>query len=236
LSQREDYPNQDTPEELLSRFQRGEQCIFGEIVRAFQRELYSYLVRYTGDSQLAEDIFQNTFLQVYLKISQYEIGRPARPWIYRIATNQAIDYLRSVNRHQAISLEQTLAPGDDSPVSLLEILPEDNAGPAESITREEDRLRIRKAIVGLPAMLRGVVILAYFQDLKYHEIAEILEIPVGTVKSRLHNALNKIQLLYKEQSPQEFPVEEADEETKSPTANEKAKTKTPGNATKRLSH
>ena len=75
--------------------------------------MYGYLRRYLGDGDLAEDVFQNTFLQVYLKSGQYETGRAVRPWLYAIATNQAIDALRRQGRHQAVSLEQAReATGD----------------------------------------------------------------------------------------------------------------------------
>src|SRR5436309_895283 len=95
-----------TDEELLARFRRGVTEAFGELLRRFQRELYGYLRRYLADDTLAEDVFQNTFLQVYLKSGQFEAGRSVRPWLYAIATNQAIDALRRQGRHQAVSLEQ----------------------------------------------------------------------------------------------------------------------------------
>src|SRR3954467_14359447 len=95
-----------TDEELLERFRRGEADLFGVLVRRYERELYGYLRRYLGDAALAEDVFQNTFLQLYVKSGQYEKGRPVRPWLYTIATHQAIDALRRNGRHQAVSLEQ----------------------------------------------------------------------------------------------------------------------------------
>ncbi len=199
-----------TDEELLIRLRLGETELFGTLVRRYQRELYAYLLRYTGDAHLAEDVFQNTFLQIHLKKEQYEPGRPVRPWLYRIATNQAIDLLRNVNRHQAVSLEQSSAPTADSVVSLLELVPETNVGPVEFVLREEDRSRVRQAVLQLPEMLRGVVILAYFQELKYTEIADILDIPVGTVKSRLHNALQRLHRIWSERNPTPEDAKERD--------------------------
>src|SRR5262245_43309213 len=76
--------------------------------------MYGYLCRYVKDAALAEDVFQNTFLQVYLKSGQYEAGRRVRPWLYTIATHQAIDAMRRKGRHLAVSLEQSHeAPGED---------------------------------------------------------------------------------------------------------------------------
>src|SRR5579871_6220041 len=93
-------------EDLLASFCRGETEAFGLLVRRYERELYGYLRRYLGDSNLADDVFQNTFLQLYIKSSKYEQGRPVRPWLYTIATHQAIDALRRNGRHQAVSLDQ----------------------------------------------------------------------------------------------------------------------------------
>src|SRR6516165_8073613 len=81
-------------EDLLTYFCKGQKEAFGVLVRRYERELYGYLRRYVGDSSLADDVFQNTFLQLYVKVGQYEAGRPVRPWLYTIATHQAIDALR----------------------------------------------------------------------------------------------------------------------------------------------
>src|SRR5438067_7094687 len=99
-----DTPTTCSDEELLKRFREGETPAFGLLLRRYEGELYGYLRRYLGDSELAEDVFQNTFLQLYTKIHQYETGRPVRPWLYAIATNQAIDALRRQNRHQVLRL------------------------------------------------------------------------------------------------------------------------------------
>src|SRR5438874_11629145 len=108
-------------EDLLTRFCKGQTEAFGALVRRYERELYGYLRRYLGDANLAEDVFQNTFLQVYLKSGQYEAGRPVRPWLYTIATHQAIDALRRNGRHQAVSLdEQREAAGEGDCQRLLE--------------------------------------------------------------------------------------------------------------------
>jgi RNA polymerase sigma-70 factor (ECF subfamily) len=181
-------------EELLARFCRGQTEAFGVLLRRYERELYGYLRRYLGDGDLAEDVFQNTFLQLYVKSGQYEIGRPVRPWLYTIATHQAIDALRRNGRHQAASLSQNQRELPDGEVrSLLELLETRGPGPLESAQGEERRERVRASVDQLPDFLRQVVILAYYQGLKYREIADILDIPVGTVKSRLHAALMKLQ-------------------------------------------
>ena len=107
-----------TDEDLLLTY--ANQCdrrAFEELVRRYERELYTYLRNYLGDAGLAEDAFQGTFLQVHRKCRQYDAARAVRPWLYAIATNQAIDLLRSNRRHKAISLN-VAAYSDDSSDAL----------------------------------------------------------------------------------------------------------------------
>ncbi len=181
-------------EDLLGRFRRGQREAFGVFVKRYERELYGYLRRYLGDANLADDVFQNTFLQLYTKIGTYEPGRPVRPWLYTIATHQAIDALRRNGRHQALSLDQQRDEQAGGEVqNLVASLESRTPGPIDQAQGEERRQCVRASVDRLPDFLRQVVILAYYQGLKYREIADILGIPVGTVKSRLHAALVKLQ-------------------------------------------
>ena len=187
-------PPPDSDETLLARLREGEREVFGALVRRYERELFGYLRRYLGDDDLADDVFQNTFLQVFLKIQQYEVGRPARPWLYAIATNQAIDALRRRNRRVADRPAETVsAPDEDGePRPLFELLPAPGDTPPDAADRAEQRERVRAAVDALPDLLRQAVILVYFQGMKYQDAAEVMDIPVGTVKSRLHAALLKL--------------------------------------------
>lgn len=180
-------------EELLALFRQGTTEAFGALVRRYEGELYGYLRRYLADSDLAEDVFQTTFLQLYTKINQYEAGRPVRPWLYAIATNQAIDALRRKNRHQILRLNMDGEDSRDTETpDLMTLLETRDPGPVEQLQAEERRQMIRATVDRLPDFLRQVVILAYYQGLKYKDIAGILGIPVGTVKSRLHTAMCKL--------------------------------------------
>ena len=187
-------------EELLARFCKGETEAFGALVRRYEKELYGYLRRYVGDADLAEDVFQNTFLQVYTKGRQFEEGRSVRPWLYAIATNQAIDALRKAGRHPMVSLDRPAesGPGDDPPPSLVDALPGSEAGPLEKAQARERHERVRASVDRLPETLKQVLLLAYYQGMKYRDIADVLGIPVGTVKSRLHAALVKLQQIWDE--------------------------------------
>jgi RNA polymerase sigma-70 factor (ECF subfamily) len=183
-------------EELMRRYREEARAeIFTELVHRYERELYRYLARYLGDPSLAEDVFQNTFLQVHLKRGLFEEGRPFRPWLYAIATHQAVDALRKVGRHPTVSLDQRVGGGgrESDAGNLIDLLVSENAGPLAELQDAERQQWVRESIARLPDTLRQTLMLAYHQDLKYREIAEILKIPVGTVKSRLHAALEKLQ-------------------------------------------
>ena len=159
--------------------------LFNELVHRYERELYRYLARYLGDPTAAEDVFQNTFLQVHLKRGLFENGRPFRPWLYAIATHQAVDALRKAGRHPTVSLDSvsSAARSESEAGNLIDLLVSENASPLVELQESERQQWVRDSIAKLPDALRQTLILAYHQDLKYREIAEILKIPVGTVKS-----------------------------------------------------
>ncbi len=183
-------------EELMNRYrEEGRAALFNELVHRYEAELYRYLARYLGDATTAEDVFQNTFLQVHLKRGLFENGRPFRPWLYAIATHQAVDALRKAGRHPTVSLDQRVsaARSESDAGNLVDLLTSDTSGPLADLQESERQEWVRESVARLPDTLRQTLILAYHQDLKYREIAEILKIPVGTVKSRLHAALEKLQ-------------------------------------------
>ena len=183
-------------EALMSRYREsGQTADFNELIRRYERELYRYLARYLGDASLAEDVFQNTFLQVHLKRALRGTRRPLPPLAsYAIATHQAVDTLRKAGRHPTVSLDQRSgsSSGDAEPGALIDLLVNEGPGPLAELQEKERQEWVKKSIDRLPETLKQALILAYYQDLKYREIADILEIPVGTVKSRLHAALAKL--------------------------------------------
>jgi len=181
-------------EELLLKYRaHGDRRAFGELVKRYERELYSYLQRYLGDATLAEDVFQATFLQVHLKCQQFEQDRKVRPWLYTIATHQAIDCQRRNKRHKLVSLDRRHGEdGDSEPSALLDLLEARDPSPDDNLETVERRDWAREAVARLPETLRVAVNLIYHQGLKYREAAEILKVPVGTVKSRLHTAMLRL--------------------------------------------
>jgi RNA polymerase sigma-70 factor (ECF subfamily) len=181
----------DSDEVLLRRCRSGrDPAAFESLVRRYETELFSYLRRYLGSAEMAEDVFQATFLQVHLKQDQFEEGRRFRPWLYTIATNQAIDAQRRNKRHRMVSLDNHT--GDDDIGTLVDMLAGNGKTAAEQLQAEEARDWVRSAVDDLPEPLRAALVLVYHQGMKYREAADVLGIPVGTVKSRLHSALLKL--------------------------------------------
>lgn len=185
-------------EELLRAYcdsQDGD--AFGELVQRYEAELFHYLRNYLGSATLAEDVFQSTFLAVHARCGTFEDGRRFRPWLYAVATHQAIDALRRMRRHQNTSLDSAVGESSDrgsgeESQSFYNLLDDEGMDPATSFWMQEDAQLVQQAVDMLPELLRQVVLLVYFQGLKYREAAESLGVPVGTVKSRLHAAVAKL--------------------------------------------
>jgi RNA polymerase sigma-70 factor (ECF subfamily) len=183
-----------TDEQLLLEYREtGDREAFDRLVHRYERELYGYLRRYLGDADMAEDVFQRTFLQVHLKCDKFDADRKVRPWLYTVATNQAIDHQRRNRRHRMVSLDRHngVNPEDENG-SLAQLLDSAEPDPFEQAELAERGARLRAAVDQLPPLAREVVLLVYFQGLKYREAAEVMSIPVGTVKSRLHAAISKL--------------------------------------------
>lgn len=189
---------QRTDEELLLAYRdHGDRQAFNELVYRYEAELYNYLRNYLGDAQMAEDAFQNTFLQVHLKCGQFERGRRVRPWLYTVAVNQAIDAHRRNRRHRLLSLDRRAGTeqGWEESSTLNDVLNGVETDPAQAFASAEEGASLRQAVDRLPEGLRQAVLLVYFQGLRCRDAAEILGIPVGTIKSRLHAAIQRLGVI-----------------------------------------
>ena len=183
-----------TDEELVVEYRTdGDREVFALLVRRYERELYSYLRRYLGSAEMAEDVFQATFLQVHLKCDRFDANRRFRPWLYTVATNQAIDAQRRNKRHRNVSLDagHRVQDGDDS-AKLMDLLISQDPNPFDNVAQMERAQWVEEALDKLTDPMRSVVNLVYYQGMKYREAAEVLSVPVGTVKSRLHAAILKL--------------------------------------------
>jgi RNA polymerase sigma-70 factor, ECF subfamily len=176
-------------------------AVFTELVARYQRELYNYLRRFLGDATLAEDVFQATFLQVHVKRDVFESGRKFRPWLYTIATNQAIDAQRRNKRHRRLSLNQPQQASGEATGALIDLVAGAAGDPAEAAESSEQSEWVRGEVETLPEPLRNAVKLVYFRGMKYRDAAKVMSVPVGTVKSRLHAAIQRLGQAWRDWQP-----------------------------------
>jgi RNA polymerase sigma-70 factor (ECF subfamily) len=176
-------------EQLLLRYTQGETGAFEELVRRYHRELFRFLARFLGDATLAEDVFQETFLQVHVSAESFDVTRRLKPWLFTIAANKARDALRGRGRRQMAELDAEVGQGDEGATRFIDLMPGNVPDPSEKISNQEAAAAVRMIVDRMPANLRVVLLLSYFHDFAYKEIAEVLNVPLGTVKSRLHVAV-----------------------------------------------
>jgi len=175
--------------ELLIRYMAGEEDAFRELVSRYKNSLYAFLRRFLNRQELVEDVFQETFLQLYMSKENFDTTRPLRPWLFTIAANKAKDALRKMQRQSSIELGAIADAGDVSIDDVVNLLDSYKTTPVEEVSKDETARRVREIIANMPEKLRGILILAYFEQFSYKQMAEILSIPIGTVKSRLHTAV-----------------------------------------------
>ena len=183
-------------EELLAKHIAGEPGHFQILVERYSGELFQFLARFTGSRAMAEDAIQEAFLQVHLAGSSFDPDRRFKPWLFTIAANKARDMLRSKARHPEMPLDAGVRGPEDSQ-SFMVFLADESGGPVQRFEESEQRELVRQVVRQMPDNLREVITLGYFQRFPYKEMAEILDIPLGTVKSRLHAAVAHFARAYR---------------------------------------
>jgi RNA polymerase sigma-70 factor (ECF subfamily) len=157
------------------RLRRGDPDAFDALLNRYQNRLFRYLLRFTGNSAVAEDLFQQTWLRVLTKIHRYDERRPFEPWLFSVARNLAIDHLRKVSPE---SLDETGEAWISEAPSHLE----------ELIERERRGL-LERRVHALPAIYREAVTLRFEEEMTFEEMALVLGAPLSTVKSRVQRAV-----------------------------------------------
>ena len=175
-------------EELVRRFGSGDRSAFSELVRRYQSRVYSLCFRWLRDPAKAEEVAQDVFIALYKSLADFRGESKLSTWIFRVATNHCKNRLvygnrRREDRHE--SIDAPVGGDDDGPVKQYAI---DAPGPDASINRAEASRLLQAALDALDDDKREIVLLRDVDDLSYEEIAELLQLPKGTVKSRLHRA------------------------------------------------
>lgn len=195
-------------EQLLAKALTGDQAAFRVLVERYASEVFQFVVRFTRSAALAEDVVQETFLQVYQSAASFDPARSFRPWLFAIAANKARDQLRSAGRRREVGLAAGAGSRDDQEVSLLDFLSAEAASPSEAMEVDEQREVVRGIVSRMPDNLREVLVMGYYHHFPYKDIADMLGIPLGTVKSRLHAAVSHFAEAYKLAKGKETAIEQ----------------------------
>ncbi len=174
---------------LITECLQGRAEAFGELVRRYQARLYNSVYRLLDQAEDAQDVVQDAFLNAYQSLGSFNGRSEFFTWLYRIAFNTAI----SLKRKKRVVL--SIEPGQNDELGVEP--PDDSLGihPGDALERAEDESRLLRALAQLSAEHRAVLILADLDEQKYETIAEILQVPIGTVRSRLHRARGELRNL-----------------------------------------
>jgi len=179
-----------TDESLLNAHLQGDRSAFRQLVQRYGDSLLGYLFHMTGDRDQAEDLFQETFKKVHEKAGTFH-GLYFKGWLFAIATRAAIDHIRRRKRLSAASLDQTDdCDGADCPRSAATA--DNTTDPGIEIIKQEQKQLVRRAVDDLPDKQRATLILAYYQQLSYKEVAQVLGCSIGTVKTQMSRALGTL--------------------------------------------
>ena len=174
-------PAAEQDQEDIRRFQRGEVAGFEALMVRYRQRAYGMAISYVGNHDDAMDTVQKVFIRIHRSLARFRVGEPFPPWFYRIVRNTALNQKRDETRHKG-----------DCPLEWV-TEPARLPSPLQAAEAEELKSRLWTAIDTLAPDLREVFLIYTFQGLKYREIAELLDIPLGTVMSRLHSARQRIR-------------------------------------------
>ncbi len=166
----------------IKQVKKGDQNAFADIVDLYKDKIYQLCYRMLGNAHEAEDIAQEAFIRAYVNIESFDVNRKFSTWLYRIATNLCIDRLRKRKPNYYLDAEMNDQEGLDG----YTLIPGDERTPESEYLLSETQQTIHYAIEGLPAKYKSVIILRYLQELSLSEISDVLDMPVTTVKTRLH--------------------------------------------------
>lgn len=187
-------------EDLIRAFKKGELDAFTMLVRRHQNALINFFYHLCYDRMIAEDLTQEVFVKLYTHLDTYEPRSKFTSFLFKVAKNLWIDQLRKNNPHpRPVSMDAPIYDGEQE--TFRDKIDSHEPSPAEVAAKTETVNLLHRAIQRLPEEHRMVVILSEIQGLRYEEIGEILNIPVGTVKSRMHHAIERLKDLLKNVKP-----------------------------------
>jgi RNA polymerase sigma-70 factor, ECF subfamily len=169
-----------------TRLRDGDPQAIAALMTRYQHRLYRYLLRMVAESGAAEDLFQQTWLRIIERSQNYDAQRSFEGWLFAVAHNLAIDYLR---RRKPESLDEPLLSGETQSDQIQSI----DQGALEQVLSRERAYIVSEAVSNLHVSFREVITLRFEEEMKLEEIAAVLSLPVGTVKTRLHRGLKALR-------------------------------------------
>jgi RNA polymerase sigma-70 factor (ECF subfamily) len=179
---------------LLRRLLQGEAAAYEELVERYEKPLMNFILRYVGNRAAAEDLFQETFYRMMRSLDSYRPRAGFGTWLFTIARNLSLDYLKMQRRHREVSLDASPAP-ESRDGSFRDILHAADAPAQAELERREGLDRVGEALKRLPPKLRETLLLRVYHDMPYRDIARVTRSPVGTAKYRVHEAIGALARL-----------------------------------------
>ncbi|CUU06604.1 RNA polymerase sigma-70 factor, ECF subfamily [Candidatus Thermokryptus mobilis] len=173
--------------ELVNEFKNGNTSAFDEIVKRYQRKVYTLARRILGNHEDADDIAQEVFIKLFYSLSDFKGESSLFTWIYRITVNECRSFLRKKKIKEFIQIDEV--------TNLLKF----GQTPDQELFEREERNLIERAVEKLPTKQRMIFVMRFFEDLDYQEIAKILNKPIGTLKANYFHAVKKIQKFIKDE-------------------------------------
>lgn len=182
-------------DDLLRRCAQGDAAAYRELVERLEKPLVNFILRFVGERHVAEDLFQETFVRVVKTLGDFRPEASLSTWIYTIARNLSLDWLKAKRRHREQALDAVTSEEKGRVIYFKDVMRSGGVEPAERAETSEDERRVLQALGRLSPVKREALVLRMYAGLQYSEIARIQDAPVGTVKFRIHEAIRDLSKL-----------------------------------------
>ena len=182
-------------DDLLRKCARGDSAAYRELVERLEKPLVNFILRFVGERHVAEDLFQETFVRVVKTLGSFRPEASLSTWIFTIARNLSLDWLKAKRRHREMALDAVTSEEKGRVIYFKDVMRSSSASPDDRAESTEDERRVTAALAQLSPIKREALVLRIYAGLQYSEIARIQGAPVGTVKFRIHEAVRDLTKL-----------------------------------------
>jgi RNA polymerase sigma-70 factor, ECF subfamily len=179
-------------DDLLRKCARGDSAAYRELVERLEKPLVNFILRFVGEPHVAEDLFQETFVRVVKTLGSFRPEASLSTWIFTIARNLSLDWLKAKRRHREMALDAATSEEKGRVIYFKDVMRSSSASPDDRAESTEDERRVTAALAQLSPLKREALVLRIYAGLQYSEIARIQNAPVGTVKFRIHEAVRDL--------------------------------------------